>query len=62
VISYEAKTLYINTWYGEYVLADKVTEQFARRAYDHLRRNAPGTAKSFRTWKVFAAWLAGGVR
>jgi hypothetical protein len=62
VISYEAQTLYINTWYGDYVLADKVTEQFARRAYDHLRRHQPNAAKSFRSWKVFAAWLRTGVK
>lgn len=62
IISYEARTLYVNTWYGEYVIADKVTEQFARRAYDHLKRYQPNAAKSFKTAKVFAAWLATGVR
>jgi hypothetical protein len=61
-VSYEAKTIYINVDKGEYVLTDKLTEQFARRAYDHLKRYQPITARTFRTWQRFAGVLARVVR
>lgn len=61
-VSYESPVIYVNTWYGEYILADKLTQEFAKRAFAQLQRSAPGTAKTFRTWKRFAAWLATGVK
>lgn len=61
-VSYEAKTIYINVDKGEYVLIDTLTQQFARRAFDHLRKYQPATAKTFRTWQRFAGVLARAVR
>lgn len=61
-VSYEAQVVYINLHFGEYVIADKLTDEFAKRAYADLRKYQPTAAKAFRTWKAFAAALAAGVR
>ena len=61
-VSYERTTIYVNVDKGEYLLADTLTDQFARRAFDYLKRTSPGTAKSFRTWKRLGAWMRNGVR
>jgi hypothetical protein len=61
-VSYERTVIYVNVDKGEYLLADTLTDQFARRAFDYLKRTAPNTAKSFRTAKRLGAWLRSGVR
>lgn len=60
-VSYEQAVVYVNVDLGTYAVNFELTRQFARRAYDWLRRNYPAHARRF-TREQFTAQLTSGVR
>lgn len=62
VVSYEAKAIYLNAHYGPNVQIDALTKQFARRAFDHLKRHNLPKVRIYKTWQRLADALGAGVK